>query len=129
MRPTDCVEISPSHRAESLVLAVAKLAHLLAQFRNCRRAMPRCPIATGDQIERHLKLRLELITAGTLAVGVAIMLTRAAGLTLHGHIAEATERSHGAARKHAGHPIRGGTIHDDHRLGGSCHRDCVERYA
>ena len=52
-RPADGVEIGAAHRAEGRVLAVAELGHLLAQFRNRRRAMPRCPIATRDQIERH----------------------------------------------------------------------------
>ena len=91
--------------------------------------MPRCPIATRDQIERHLKLSLELVAARTLAVCVAIMLTMAARLALAWHIAEATERSDRAARKHTGHPLRRGTIHDDDRLGVRCRQDCVARYA
>ena len=50
-------EISAAHRAEGRVLAMSELGHLLAQFRNRRRAMPRCPISTGDQIERHAEAR------------------------------------------------------------------------
>ena len=57
-RPSHLVEIGTAHRAENGVLAISELGHLPPQFRNRRRAMPRCPIAPGDQIERHPKLDL-----------------------------------------------------------------------
>ncbi len=58
--PPTASEISAAHRAEGRVLAISEFAHLLAQFRNRRRAVPRCPIATGDQIERHRSSTLNL---------------------------------------------------------------------
>src|ERR1700733_655186 len=94
--PSHFVEISPSHRAENLVLAVSELAHLSAEFRDKGRTVPCRPISTCDQVERHLKLYPEPVTARSLAVGVAIMLTRAARLALAWHIAEATERTNRA---------------------------------
>ena len=47
------IEIRAALCSEHLILAVPELAHLPPQFRNRRRGMLRCPIATGNQIERH----------------------------------------------------------------------------
>ena len=116
-RPSDRVEIGAAHRAEGGILAISELGHLLPQFRNRRGEVPCCPLATRDQIERHPKLRLELVAVRTLPVGIAVMLTRSARLALDRHIAHSTERSDGAAREHARHPFRRGAIHHDDLLG------------
>src|ERR1700733_4190607 len=91
--PSHFVEISPSHRAENLVLAVSELAHLSAKFRDEGRTVPCRPISTCDQVERNLKLHLELVAARTLAVGLTIMLARAARPSLDWHIAHPAQRS------------------------------------
>ena len=63
-----------AHRAEIVILAISELGHLLTQFSDGRRAMPRCPISTRDQIERHRSSALNWSRLATLAVGVAVML-------------------------------------------------------
>ena len=78
--------------------------------------MPRCRLPTRNQIERHLKLDSELVAARPLAIGIAAMITTTARLAFDWHTIHPAERSDRAAREHACHPFRRGTIHHDDPL-------------